>query len=162
MFTYKLTELQSSHVNIRCKKGNNKMKHILLTLQLIIGLFAFASGGGGGDAPDKILAVGDFESIEKTVEGSFQIVKKKDGKRYLELSKDFLNSEGPGLEILLHKDSAPIDVQLHDYTSLGTLSSIEGKQSYLLSPNVNLDRYKSVVIYCREFHVNFGAAEIIK
>jgi len=47
-----------------------------------------------------------------------------------------------------------------DFIDLGNLKGNIGSQNYEISPDVDLDRYQSVVIWCVRFGVAFGAAEL--
>ena len=44
--------------------------------------------------------------------------------------------------------------------SLGRLKANQGNQSYEIDAGVRLDRYRSVVIWCRRFTYAFGAADL--
>jgi hypothetical protein len=67
----------------------------------------------------------------------------------------FSSQNGPDLKIYLSKDE-----QAMEYLNLGALKSTTGKQSYEVSGMPNLDQYKFVMVWCQEFSVLFGIAEL--
>lgn len=46
------------------------------------------------------------------------------------------------------------------YLDLGTLKGNIGNQNYEIPPNVDLNEFHSISIWCARFHVNFGAAQL--
>jgi hypothetical protein len=46
------------------------------------------------------------------------------------------------------------------YVNVGALQKISGDQTYAIPASVNLAEYKSVVIWCTEFSVNFISAAL--
>ncbi len=70
---------------------------------------------------------------------------------------DPLNSQnGPDLKVYLSKD-----LNAGSYINLGNLKSTTGKQTYSIPGNPNLDEYPYVLIWCQQFSVGFGRAEIL-
>ena len=67
----------------------------------------------------------------------------------------FSSQNGPDLKVYLSKDE-----QAMQYLNLGALKSTTGKQSYDVSGMPNLDQYKYVMVWCQEFSVLFGIAEL--
>ena len=55
---------------------------------------------------------------------------------------------------------APRDTFDDDFVSLGRLRANQGSQNYAIPDGVALDRYQSVVIWCRRFAYAFGAAPL--
>lgn len=110
-------------------------------------------------AAPKLLKSGNFVNSAKSAEGEAKIVT-ENGKRYLELSGNFKTSNGPDLRILLHKSGNPSNYSQENYVSLGRLDSVAGNQRYEIPANVNLDEFKSAVIWCRAFNVTFGFAAL--
>jgi hypothetical protein len=45
---------------------------------------------------------------------------------------------------------------------VGALKGTEGDQNYELPPDLNLDEYHSVTIWCRRFGVNFATAPLAR
>ncbi|MEO1467319.1 MAG: DM13 domain-containing protein, partial [Cyanobacteria bacterium J06633_1] len=68
---------------------------------------------------------------------------------------------GPDLEIILHKDPVvESSIAEADYISLAPIESFTGTQRYEVPADVNLDDYGSVSVWCEEFNVTFGYAEL--
>jgi Electron transfer DM13 len=47
------------------------------------------------------------------------------------------------------------------FLSLGRLKANQGNQNYEIATGTRVDRYRSVVIWCRRFTYAFGAAELV-
>jgi Electron transfer DM13 len=84
-----------------------------------------------------------------------------DGRRFLRLEK-LRTSNGPDLFVYLSAAAAdgPRDSFDDDFVSLGRLRANRGSQNYVIPAGVSLDRYRSVVIWCRRFTYAFGAAAL--
>jgi hypothetical protein len=72
---------------------------------------------------------------------------------------DVLN--GPDLRVLISKNT---DIQssgdLGDYIELGELKGNQGNQNYIVPEGININEYRSVIIYCKPFHVVFNSANL--
>jgi Electron transfer DM13 len=96
--------------------------------------------------------------------GRASIYQVGDGKRDLRLT-DFTTSNGPDVHVLLAQST---DQNLTkefvkgdlDSVELGLLKANQGDQNYDLPDSVDLERYDSVVIYCKRFHAVFGVAKL--
>ena len=115
-----------------------------------------------------VLRSGAFVDGEHPTRGTVRIVKQND-QRILELDKTFSTStSGPDLVVILHRvpdvigSTTPPDFPIKegDYVLLAALKSYRGSQSYLIPANLNLDDFKSAVIWCRRFNATFGAATL--
>jgi len=108
------------------------------------------------------LAVGSFVSRNRyTVTGTATTYQLEDGERLLRL-EDFESTNGPDLFVYLtvagaDDDDAALDA---DFVDLGVLSGNIGSQNYVIPADVDLDRYDSVVIWCRRFTTSFGVADL--
>ena len=85
-----------------------------------------------------------------------------DGKRLLRLS-NFETSNGPDVHVYLlaaevAKDNAT--VKEAGFIDLGSLKGNKGDQNYEVPADADLNKYKSVSIWCARFGVNFGAASL--
>lgn len=67
----------------------------------------------------------------------------------------FSSQNGPDLKVYLSKDDNAME-----YLNLGPLKSTTGKQSYEVSGTPDLGQYKFVMVWCQEFSVLFGIAEL--
>lgn len=102
---------------------------------------------------------GSFQTAAKPTQGNVQ-VKSIDGKQYLELDANFATGNGPQVEVLLHRASVPESYDSSDYVSLGEIKSFQGAQWYEIPEGINVNDFKSVSIWCRDFNVTFGYAPI--
>lgn len=96
---------------------------------------------------------GGFMSSAHTTSGSAKIYT-KDAVKTLAF-ETFKTDNGPDLRIYLAKDLAA-----SSFIDLGVLKSTSGNFTYGVSDNVNLSEYKYVLVWCRQFSVLFGYAEL--
>ncbi len=117
--------------------------------------------------PNTAAKSGTFVAGEAPTEGMAQIVT-ENGERYLELSQAFKTSDrGPDLFVILHRSDDVLGstqppaypLQEQDYVILGPLQKTSGAQRYPIPENVNLEDYKSAVVWCRQFNATFGVAK---
>jgi hypothetical protein len=109
------------------------------------------------------LATGSFTSRNRyTVTGDATTYRLEDGSRVLRL-EELMSSNGPDLYVYLTAaDSADSDADLDaDWVDLGRLTGNIGNQNYAIPDDVDLDRYDTVVIWCRRFSSGFGAADLL-
>jgi hypothetical protein len=109
------------------------------------------------------LCSGSFSSRNRyTVTGQATVYRLDDGSRTLRL-EDFNSTNGPDLFVYLTvADEADSDAQLDaDAIDLGVLRGNVGSQNYDIPADVDLDRYDTVVIWCRRFSTSFGAADLV-
>ena len=74
----------------------------------------------------------------------------------------FQVTNGPDLHVILTAHAAPksrADVQ-QEYLEIAKLKGNVGEQNYTLPAGLSLDRYRTVVIYCKPFHVVFATAPL--
>jgi hypothetical protein len=102
-----------------------------------------------------VLASGEFIKSEHPTTGMAQIVM-KNGQKYLKFDSNFKSDSGPDLFVILHRQSSPKLYGAKDYMSLGRLQKVAGQQMYKIPNGVNVSKYKSVVIWCRQFNATFG------
>jgi hypothetical protein len=109
-----------------------------------------------------VLSRGSFTSRNRyTVEGQALVHQLADGSRLLRL-EDFSSTNGPDLFVYLTAaaaDGSDEDMDA-DFVDLGVLKGNIGNQNYEIPGDVDLDRYATVVIWCRRFTVSFGAADL--
>jgi Electron transfer DM13 len=130
---------------------------------------ATAPPGAPGDAaqarrPDpepKVLAAGPFRSLGHATSGRAVALELADGRRFLRLEK-LRTSNGPDLFVYLSTAAAdaPRDTFDDNFRSLGRLKANQGSQNYQIRDGIPLDRYRTVVIWCRRFTYAFGAAAL--
>lgn len=78
-----------------------------------------------------------------------------DGNQKLVVLDPFSTQNGPDLKVYLSTDQ-----NASEYISLGALKSITGKQTYPIPGTPDLDKYTFVLIWCEQFTVLFGKAEV--
>jgi Electron transfer DM13 len=112
-------------------------------------------------AEPKVLSTSPFRSLGHATSGRAVALELADGRRFLRLD-DLRTSNGPDLFVYLSTVAAdgPRDRFDDDFVSLGRLRGNQGSQNYQLPDGVALDRYRSVVIWCRRFTYAFGAAPL--
>jgi hypothetical protein len=105
---------------------------------------------------------GEFQSLEHGTMGLARIVELQDGTRFVRL-EDLDTSDGPDLRIYLTDQPLSDDWRIWDdgvYLDLGALKGNVGDSNYRVPENVDLSRFRTVVIWCRRFTVGFGVAPI--
>ncbi|EPH41845.1 DM13 domain-containing protein [Streptomyces aurantiacus] len=126
-----------------------------------------ARGGDSAAAGPEELAEGELISHEHETSGSVRVLRLTDGTRVLRLT-NLETSNGPALRVWLSdaevkpgKDGWHVfDDGRH--VSLGKLKGNKGDQNYTLPADVDLNRYRSVTIWCDRFDVSFGATELTR
>lgn len=113
-------------------------------------------------AAKTVLTSGQFVTVDQShaTTGTARIVE-KDGQRFIEFDADFDTARGPAVQVVLHTgNSVPVSLTEGDYVSVGDLQSFEGAQRYSIPADINLEDYESVAIWCAEFNVTFGFADL--
>jgi hypothetical protein len=109
-----------------------------------------------------VLAKGDFRGLAHETKGEATVHQLADGNRVLRLT-GFETSNGPDVHVYLvaaevAKDNAT--VKQAGFLDLGSLKGNKGDQNYEVPADTDLNKYKSVSIWCARFGVNFGAATL--
>lgn len=97
---------------------------------------------------------GMFMGVGHTVSGTAAIYE-KDGKHYVVL-EPFNSQNGPDLKIYLSQDQT-----INTYVNLGAMKSTTGKQTYVIPDNTTITNYDYVLVWCQQFSVLFGKAEMM-
>ncbi|HUH08312.1 MAG TPA: DM13 domain-containing protein [Egibacteraceae bacterium] len=107
------------------------------------------------------LASGEFTGTAHPTSGTASAIRLEDGSRILRF-EEFATDNGPDLLVYLTSASpdAGDDAFDQDFVSLGPLKGNLGDQNYELPDDVDLERYATVVIWCRRFTVSFGTASL--
>jgi hypothetical protein len=109
-----------------------------------------------------VLARGQFHGVAHQGKGVATVHKLASGKRVLRFT-DFETSNGPALHVYLvaAPDAQDNDtVKNADYIDLGVLKGNKGDQNYDLPADVDLNKYRSVTVWCQRFSVNFATAPL--
>lgn len=108
------------------------------------------------------LKSGQFHPVEHRGAGKATIYQLTDGRRILRFENfDVLN--GPDLYVYLSGAEDANDeatILNSGYISLGRLKGNQGNQNYEIPPDLDLDTYRSVSIWCQRFSVNFATAPL--
>jgi Electron transfer DM13 len=121
---------------------------------------AGASEGQAAERPrNLLLGRGRFESVAHPAEGIATTIRTAAGERVLTLTS-FEVDNGPDLRVYLVAGPARDEDEVDDFEDLGALKGNKGNQQYELPRELDLDRYTTVVIWCRAFSVNFARAPL--
>jgi hypothetical protein len=109
----------------------------------------------------RTLSSAAFRSHEHATRGRARVIAAPDGRRYVRF-EDFSTSNGPALKVYLSaaRATGPGDSFDDRFVDLGDLKGNIGPQNYAIPRAVRLDRYRSVVVWCKRFSVPFAAAAL--
>jgi hypothetical protein len=112
--------------------------------------------------PPIVLSTGEFRSYEHSSQGVAIVLQLDDGERFVRF-ESFQTSNGPDLRVYLSTtpSTGPGDAFSHDYVELGHLKGNIGDQNYAIPTGTGLERYRSVVVWCKRFSVAFAAAPVV-
>ena len=103
------------------------------------------------------IPMGNFVGVGDGIhdaQGDVLIIESDDGSRFLRF-EDFKATNGPDLFVYLATDETA-----NDFVSLGELKGNIGNQNYMIPPGADLSNYDTVLIWCKQFSVLFGSAEL--
>ena len=106
-----------------------------------------------------LLGRGRFESVAHPAEGTATTIRTAAGRRVLTLT-NFEVDNGPDLRLYLVAGPARDESEVDDFEDLGALKGNKGNQQYELPRGLDLERYTTVVVWCRAFSVNFARASL--
>lgn len=112
----------------------------------------------------RVLARGDFRSLEHDTSGEALVIELADGTRYLRL-EGLETSNGPDLRVYLTDQPLSDDWGIWDdgrFIDLGGLRGNVGSSNYEIPDDVDPAEYQTAVIWCRRFTVGFGVAPIVQ
>lgn len=116
--------------------------------------------GGAAERPrNTLLTRGSFESVAHPAEGTATTIRTAAGATVLTLT-NFEVDNGPDLRVYLVAGPARNESEVDDFKDLGALKGNKGNQQYELPRGLDLERYSTVVIWCRAFSVNFARAPL--
>jgi hypothetical protein len=122
-----------------------------------------AQQGGGGEQRGPVTrASGGFGGLEHATTGSALVIELEDGSRFLRL-EDLETSNGPDLRVIITDQPVSEDWHVWDdgeYIDLGPLKGNIGSSNYQIPRSVDLDEFRTAVIWCRRFSVGFGVAPL--
>ena len=108
---------------------------------------------------NSLLRRGRFEAVAHPAEGTATTIRTASGDRVLTLT-GFEVDNGPDLRLYLVAGPARDESEVDDFEDLGALKGNKGNQQYELPRGLDLERYTTVVVWCRAFSVNFARAPL--
>ena len=107
----------------------------------------------------RVVSTGSFVDVAHRGSGKAHVIDTGDNNilRFEDLAVD----NGPDLRVLLSKNAnVQRSADLGDYIEVGKVKGNVGNQNYTLDAGVDVSEYKSVIIYCKPFHVVFNSADL--
>lgn len=101
-----------------------------------------------------------FRELAHSARGTAQLLKTGDGSLFVRF-EDFEVENGPDLRVYL--SAAPATASFgfdKDFLDLGALKGNVGSQNYRIPVDTPVERFKSVVVWCRRFSVGFAVAPL--
>ena len=122
---------------------------------------AQASQAPTAASAETVLSTSTFQSLEHQSSGTVLLIKLGGGERILRF-ENLATSNGPDLRVYLSTAAASSDWHGYDrdYLDLGALKGNLGNQNYRVPDSSDINRYRSVVIWCRQFKVGFAVAPL--
>ncbi len=109
----------------------------------------------------KVLLAGEFVTVSHNGSGQAKIIDLGGDKGKILRFENLDVENGPDLRVILSPNS---DVKRADdlgaKIELAKLKGNKGTQNYIIPEDVDVNDYKSVIIYCKPFRVVFNAAEL--
>ncbi|MCI0752015.1 MAG: DM13 domain-containing protein [Flammeovirgaceae bacterium] len=99
------------------------------------------------------LKKGTFTGVGHSVSGTATVY--DDAGKLVVVLDPFSTQNGPDLKLYLSTDQSA-----SQYINLGDLKSTTGKQSYEITGTTDLAQFKFVLVWCQDFSVLFGKAEL--
>jgi Electron transfer DM13 len=118
-------------------------------------------GGGTPNAPGgAVVASGSFRDGDATHDGSGSVeLQRLPGGKLNLLLKDFSVTNGPDLFVVLSVSDGG-DYSSRDVVLQPGLKANNGTQNYDIPEGTDVTRFKSVIIWCRQFDVTFAYAPL--
>jgi hypothetical protein len=105
---------------------------------------------------------GSFHGVAHETRGIASVYRLPEGRNVLRLT-DFETSNGPDVQVYLVAADDSNDsetVTKAGFVHIGPLKGNIGDQNYDLPTDLDLNKFRSVTIWCRRFSVNFGTAPL--
>jgi len=119
-----------------------------------------SSAGATDAAPANVeVASGSFQPNAHPGSGTAAVIEIAGGARRLTLT-EFETDNGPDLRVYLATGDPAGGGELGDTEDLGALKDNKGNQQYDIPRDLDIDRFSTVVIWCRAFSVGFTSAPL--
>ena len=105
---------------------------------------------------------GTFKGLAHETKGLASIYQLAEGKRTLRLT-EFATSNGPDVHVYLvagEVEKGNDAVKQAGFIDLGSIKGNIGDQNYDIPADADLNKYRTVSIWCARFGVNFGTATL--
>jgi len=110
-------------------------------------------------ARDAVVRRGVFQDADEAHQATGDAILIESGEEKILRLENLDVTNGPDLRVLLSTSDNPNSRDtLGEYIELDRLKGNMGNQNYTIDGDIDLSQYKSVVIYCKPFHVVFGTA----
>jgi hypothetical protein len=106
-----------------------------------------------------LLRAGSFDPVRHAASGKAMAIELAQGGRVLTLT-NFEVDNGPDLRVYLVAGPATTEGEVDNFVDLGGLKGNRGNQQYEIPADVRVERYSTVVIWCRAFSVLFARAPL--
>lgn len=103
----------------------------------------------------QVVALGEFSDGAHPTSGQVEVIEDADEGTFSLVMTDFLSDNGPDLFVYLATDTSAADV-----IDLGALRATSGTLNYEIPSGAYDAKYDHVLIWCDQFSVLFGAAEL--
>jgi prepilin signal peptidase PulO-like enzyme (type II secretory pathway) len=120
---------------------------------------ASAAGEEPAEPRNVLLGSGSLEPVRHAAQGRAQAIELAQGGRVVTLT-NFEVDNGPDLRVYLVAGPALTEGDVDDFVDLGGLKGNRGNQQYEVPGEADLDRYSTLVIWCRAFSVLFARAPL--
>jgi len=106
--------------------------------------------------PSEVIVQGRFNGVEQAIKGKALFVKSNE-KTYLRF-EEFESINGQDIHVYL---SPVLNLDKNDVIDLGLLKSLSGNFNYELEENINIEKYRNVIIWSNPFDAFFGYASLL-
>jgi hypothetical protein len=109
-----------------------------------------------------IVTKGNFKGLAHETKGMASIYQLADGRRTLRLT-EFETSNGPDVHVYLIAAAVQKGndaVKAAGFIDLGSMKGNKGDQNYDIPADADLNKYRTVSIWCARFGVNFGTTDL--
>jgi hypothetical protein len=133
-----------------------------VTLVCFAGLTGLTMVPSIAQTPTLLYRGAGWKSLAHPTSGSVAIYKTAGGTLVLRLTK-LKTTKGPQTEVYLVEgtDATKDDIiKAGKIVDLGELKGDNGNQTYSIPAGTDLNKYRSVSIWCARFHVNFAATTL--
>lgn len=120
-----------------------------------------ASPNATADAGPRTIKQATFVSLSHDAKGDVSVI--ETGAERILRFENFSTENGPDVLVYLSTeapDTANDDAFARDFVDLGSLKGNVGDQNYDIPSGTDLEKYSTVVVWCRRFNVAFAAAQL--